>query len=127
MKTDFEKNMHIASDLLAYCHLKGATEYHFDMTAKDGASVFLIKAGPADIPAKEMERLREMLNMPRQREIEQDYWALMGESEDYCELTLVGMMCDEASVDYRDRELIIAVKRRDMGKDITSSAPRPIV
>ena len=111
MKAEFEKNMLIASELLSYCHLRGATEFHLDVTVKNGATVFEIKAFPANITGVEMERLRRKLNAPRQREIEQDFWGLSGESEITSELTLVGMMSDEAVVKYDDNTLYITITR----------------
>ena len=127
MKAEFEKKMKIASDLLSFCHICGAEEYHLDIRLKGDVADFIVKASPVDLSEGEIEQLLIKLNAPRHREIEQDYWALIGESEDYCELTLVGMMCDEAAVEYSGRELAITIKRRDLGNEVTSSSPRQIV
>jgi len=111
MKVEFEKKMRIASDLLSYCHLKGATEFHLDMTAENGVSLFAIKAAPANISDEEMDQLLKNLNTPRHMEIENDYWGLMGESENFAELALVGVMSDEAEVEYKENVLTITIKR----------------
>jgi hypothetical protein len=113
MKVEFEKKMKIASDLLSYCHLRGATEFHMDMTDKDGACIFKIKASPAQLSDEDMEGLNKKLHAPRHKEIEHDYWGLMGESENFSELTLVGMMCDEAEAEYADGVLTVTVKRHN--------------
>jgi len=113
MKIEFEKKMRIAGDLLCYCHFNGANEYHLDMTKNDGVADFIIKASPVELSGDDIERLLKELGAPRQREMEQDFWALAGDSEDFSELNLVGLMCDEAEVEYVDKVLTIALKRYD--------------
>jgi hypothetical protein len=113
MKIEFEKKMRIAGDLLSYCHFHGAVEYHLDMTKKDGVAMFIINASPVELSEEEMARLQKELSAERQREMEQDFWALMGESEDFSELNLVGMMCDEVEIKYADKVLTIILKRFD--------------
>jgi hypothetical protein len=58
-----------------------------------------------------MQSVIKKLNAPRQREVEQEFWDIMGESEIDCEMTLVGMLCDEATVGYENGELSIIIKR----------------
>ena len=114
MKHEFEKKMHIASDMLSYCHAKGATEFHIDMTDKHGSCVLKITASPVNLTEESLEKLNTRLSAPRNPEIEQDYWALMGESESFSELMLVGMMSDEARAEYNNHELVIKIKRHDL-------------
>ena len=114
MKVEFEKKMHIASDLLSYCHSKGAVEFHIDMTDKDGSCIFKIIASPVNLSDDSLEKLRTRLDAPRSEDIEQDYWGLMGESESFSELMLVGMMSDEADVKYENNILEIMIKRHDL-------------
>jgi hypothetical protein len=111
VKIEFNKNMLIASELLSYCHLRGAEEYHFDMKLVDKNTEFVIKASPARVSDEEMETLLLNLNAPRQREMEQEFWELSGESENTSEMMLVGMMCDEARVEYEDGMLSIYLRR----------------
>jgi hypothetical protein len=93
--------------------MHGATEYHIDIMMKDAAAEFTVKAYPADLSEEEMEQLQKKLNAPRHKEIEQDYWALMGESEDFSEMTLVGMMSDKASAKCSDQILTLRIERHD--------------
>jgi len=114
MKLEFEKKMRIASDLLSYCHTKGATEFHVDMTDKNGSCVFKITASPVNLSDESLEKLRTRLDAPRSVEIEHDYWGLMGESESFTELMLVGMMSDEVEVEYESDILTITIWRHDL-------------
>jgi hypothetical protein len=113
VKLEFEKKMKMASDLLSYCHLQGATEYHLDIKLNSNSATFVAKASPVKISDEAMEELRKYLSAPRQKEIEQDYWELVGESEEKCEMTLIGMMCDEAEVELTGDELLITVIRKN--------------
>jgi len=111
MKPEFEKNMLIAGELLSYCHIRGASEYSLDIKAEGGGVTFTMKASPVAVTPEQLERLRRRLNAPRQREIEQGFWALSGESENTSELMLVGMMCDGAKVEYDGSAIVITLVR----------------
>ena len=113
MKTKFEKIMKIASELLSYCHHYGAKEFRLDILEEDDAVSLSMRACPEDIPAKEFENLVAALSTPRQREVEQDYWELIGDSDGVAELQLLGMLCDDAKVDYQNRALTITLRRHD--------------
>jgi len=113
MKTNFEKIMRIASELLSYCHHYGATEFHLDIKEERSSVMLVLRACPDDIPDNKLELLRTCLSAPRQRDVEQDYWELMGESCNSSEMTLVGMLCDDAIVEYEDKVLTITLKRHD--------------
>ena len=114
MKLEFEKKMHLVSDMLSYCHLKGALEYTIDMADKSGSCIIKIKARPVNLSGDSMEKLHTRLNAPRNAEIERDYWGLTGESESFSELMLVGMMIDEAEIEYAGSVLTITIKRHDL-------------
>jgi hypothetical protein len=111
MKAEFEKCMLITSELIAYCHLRGADDYHLDLKVTKNETAFKIKAAPTQMDEEEMKLIIKKLNAPRQRDIEQEYWDVMGESEIDCEMTLVGMLCDGAEVEYQNGELTIGLKR----------------
>jgi hypothetical protein len=113
MKHEFEKRMRIACDLLAYCHHIGAKEFRLDMKEGEGSVLFSVEARPANVSEERMERLRNKLGAPRHRETEQEYWHLMGESEDFSELTLVGMMSDEFTAEYDGDVISITINRHD--------------
>jgi hypothetical protein len=111
MKAGFEKYMLIASELIAYCHLHGAREYHLDIKETASETNFKVAASPIVLNHDELESLKMKLNAPRHREVEQEFWDVMGESETECELTLMGMLCDETEAELNGNELIIKLKR----------------
>jgi len=113
MTTRFEKIMRLADELLSYCHLHGAKELHLDIAEEDKSVTLVVRAPWKDLPNEDLEWLRQCLNAPRQREIEQDFWELIGETENSCEITLCGMLCDHATVDYDRAFLTITLTRMD--------------
>jgi len=113
MTSKFEKALKISSDMLSYCFHRGATKYHLDILEEPDSITLAILASGVDISVEEYEDLKRRIHAPRQKEIEQDYWELIGESEDFSEITLVGMLCDEAIVNYSDNTLNITLKRYD--------------
>jgi len=111
MKFKFEKNMRIVSDLIAYCHRMGSSDYHIDMKLRKNVSVFMVSAPTPKLTDEDLADLEEVLNAPRQHEVEQNYWGLGGESETNPELTLLGMMIDDARIDFNDGVLTIVARR----------------
>ena len=115
MRIKFQKTMNIVSELLAYCHNHhyGTAEYHLDITQKSDSVTLVLKASPESITTEQLDFLRTALSAPRQRETEQQFWELIGETETASELTLIGMLCDEAYVEYVDNILTIKLTRHD--------------
>ena len=111
MRHEFEKKMHIISDLLAYGNARGADELEMSILKKEDRTIFTVRARPTTLTEQDLEKLLGDLNAPRQHEVEQNYWGLSGESQSYSELTLVGMMSDEAQVSYDGRTLTIILER----------------
>jgi HSP20 family molecular chaperone IbpA len=111
MKSDFNKIMKISSELLSYCHMRGAHDFHLDISEKDGVTELAIDSFPADLTDEDLALLEKKLHAPRSREIEHDYWSLSGKSDKTSELVLVGMMTDEAAIEYKDGVLSIKLKR----------------
>ncbi|MCL2078818.1 MAG: hypothetical protein FWH17_03130 [Oscillospiraceae bacterium] len=113
LKTRFEKTLRITSDLMLYCHHHDATNLTSHITEENGTIRYEITASPVCLDEHKLDELRKRLDAPRQREMECDFWELMGESQDFSELTLVGMLCDESDVSYENSVLTITLLRYD--------------
>jgi len=111
MKNNLEIALKISSDLMTYCHHHGATDYETKISEGDEAIIYVIQAYPVNISEDEYTELAKRLNAPRQRDVEREYWELIGESEDFSELTLVGMSCDEARIEYDGATLTFTLLR----------------
>lgn len=113
MSLQLDKLMRIVSDLVAFCHAEGGEEFQIFIKHEHDVSSLTISSPIQSFPSSLLEELREELNLPRQHEIEQNYWELSGDSEVSDGLTLVGMMVDDAKVGYRDGILYIHLSRKD--------------
>jgi len=111
MTNNLEIALKISSDLMTYCHHHGATDYETKISEGDEAIMYVIQSYPVQISDEQLEELIKRLNAPRQRDVEHEYWELIGESEDFSELTLVGMSCDEAKIDYNGTTLTFTLLR----------------
>lgn len=110
-----EKCMRIINNLVVFCYSQGASECNISITHhdKDMVAYMTVSCPIPGLDQSVIQGFSDELNVPRQHEIEQNYWELCGESEMSDELTLIGMMIDEAKVGYVDGVLYIHVHRQD--------------
>lgn len=111
MKFKIEKNLRIVNELVTYYHKNNCDDIHIDMSTVNNVSYFCILGNVPNLCEKDFELLKDVLNAPRQHEVEQYYWNLGGNTELDCELSLVGAMIDTAEVTYIDNILTIKIKR----------------
>jgi len=109
----FEKNMRIISDILAYCHNRGARHCQVDIEWKESLSVCEIRAALDRCSEEQLSELRALLGTPRQHEIEQSFWGLSGDVDIDPELALIGMMIDRVDVTFAGGWLTIRVEREE--------------
>ncbi len=60
---------------------------------------------------KEVDDLIECFNVERQKEVEEYYWQLVGESDSDYELTIIGVMVDSATIEVRDNNMYMELVR----------------
>jgi len=111
MKFNFEKDTRIISDVMEYCHNLGALDYHIDMKTESGVSKIHVRCTIPNVSEEVLSGMKWELNLPRQKEIEQEFWGLSGDDDTEAELALVGMMIDEAEVTYEDGVLTLDLIR----------------
>lgn len=111
MKLRYEKTIRILTDLLGYCRYLGAHEFHSDFELLHDKTIVTVRAAVAAITAPQFEELDINLRIPRQPEVEQNYWNVMGNEDTEPDLSLVGMMVDVSEVNYQNGILTIVVER----------------
>lgn len=111
MKLRYEKSVRIINDIMGYCHLIGGRRFHVDFDMQDKTTLITIKSDISGVTEKQLKELDTLLNIPRQREVEQYYWSVSGEEQIDNELGLAGMMIDKAVIGYDDGQLTIDVIR----------------
>ncbi len=111
MKLRYEKNIRLLTDLLGYCHMIGASEFFTHIALEDARSTIEVRCLIANLPQTRIDELNRHLNVPRQHEVEQYYWNISGEEQIDSELSLAGMMTDQADITYDGHELRITCVR----------------
>lgn len=105
-----QKSIKLVSELTAFFFKAGAKEMDINIKDEEKEVVISIKAKIKDLTQDKLNILND-LNTPRQSQVEEYYWELAGENDQYQELTLVGMMIDQAEINYEDDILEVAVYR----------------
>lgn len=113
MKLRYEKSMRVLTDIMGYCHLIGCQDFNVDFVMRDRETEITVRAKMDNIPDEVVEKLDRILNIPRQREVEQYYWNIGGEEEIDDELPLAGMMIDKAVITRENGTLVINALRYD--------------
>lgn len=113
MKLKLEKNLKIINEMVTYFKKLGNKNIHLDFTSDETKSYFLISGDIANISTEQLNNLSDILNRPRQPEVEECYWQLNGQSEIECEFTLIGAMIDSAKVDYTNGILTVELLRKE--------------
>lgn len=73
--------------------------------------VIAVEAEALDHIEECINDLKQFLSYPREREMEEYYWELAGETDSSEELGLVGTMIDEATIGYDEEKVVIELIR----------------
>lgn len=113
MKHINQRNTKIVTELMNYCYKNGTDNIHVDVKKYNEKISIFLRAEMVNISKEDLELLEKLLNAPRCHEMEEYYWNLTGDNDTDSELTLVGMMIDEAHINYvNDEYLEILVIRK---------------
>lgn len=113
MKHKFEKNLRIINEMMTYMYKLGAKDININYKEGNTLTTFVILRNISHIPPNKLKDLKNKLNTDRIHEIEEYYWHLGGESEIDEELSLIGMMIDEAIVSFQNNLLSITIYRKE--------------
>ena len=89
-----------------YCYKHGSDNVHIDIKKENKKIRIFIRAQISSISKEDLELLEKLLKSPRCHEMEEYYWNLIGDNDTDTELTIVGMMIDEAHITYVDGEYL---------------------
>ena len=111
MHNEIQKTTKIMDELSSLLINKGSVDIDIKFKKEEKQTTIFITDYNTHINQDEVNRLSEFLNIPRQSEIEEYYWGLMGETSDEDELFLLGSMIDSAELELKDRNLYIKLIR----------------
>lgn len=111
MKHEIKKISKILDELVTFCFKHGTNK--MDISVENSKDFFKVELHTDNIDCdnKRVKLLKNLLNSPRQTEIEEYYWELAGENDHDTELSLVGIMVDEAEVVFEGTALTITLYR----------------
>ena len=113
MTLKYEKALRIANDLIGYCRYLGAQDFHLDLCLPPGKAHITVTAAVSEPSSSTLDQINTELRIPRQYEVEQNYWNMAGSENLDGELTMVGMMVDTSQVGYENGLIKIEVERLD--------------
>jgi hypothetical protein len=113
MKHINQRNIRIIDELMCFCYKHGATKIDINISTIEKVVTIRLSSNIESLDTTVLENMKRLLNAPRCHEMEEYYWELTGDDDTDSELTLVGMMTDEAYVNYvNSSQLEIVLKRR---------------
>lgn len=95
--------------------------YYFDLRMEDISieilqgkteSSIIMSGYPSIVDREELKELSKKLNKPRQEELEEYYWNLVGTVDSSEQMNLVSMLIDSANVELDNGKLTIQVYRK---------------
>ncbi|OPL07656.1 MAG: hypothetical protein AVO33_04190 [delta proteobacterium ML8_F1] len=112
MKHEIKKISRIVDELTTLFLKEDTNEVDFSIKILPEQTRITISAHATHFTEADVEQLKNILGAQRQYEVEEYYWQLAGECDDIDhELTLVGAMVDEATVEIKEGSLFIELIR----------------
>lgn len=111
MKHETKKISRIVDELLTLFLKKNIEEVNFKIKKQQDQTMIEIITGECPFEEEYIKQLQQTLNIRRQWEIEEYYWQLTGETDCDDEISLVGVMIDEAVVEKRGDKLYMQLLR----------------
>ncbi len=113
MKHKREKLIRIMNELVIFCENLNMCDLNINFKLQKRHGEITIWGFCENPPLKRLENLEMILNAPRQEELEEYYWVLVGEDHGHQELEMIGVLVDGGSISYSDQILTICIFRKD--------------
>lgn len=98
MTYENQKIARMANALVEYFLSHNAKGLTLSIQESEKQISILLKIDQVSLSDKSMDELKHHLYMERQEEMEEYYWHLLGNDSETEEISLIGMMVDEATV-----------------------------
>lgn len=106
-----EKLIKIMNELVNFCMKINMEDFNIDFSFSKGRVKISVEGYCANPPLDKLENLNRILNLPRQEELEELYWSLMGDCHEEEDLEMIGIMVDRGVVEYKDNIVKISIYR----------------
>ncbi len=111
MKHEIKKICKIVDEMTTLLLKEDTDAVDFKINKLDDRTIISIVDYNTKYTQKEADMLLECFNIQRQREVEEYYWQLVGESDSDSELTIIGVMIDSATIELKDHNMYIELVR----------------
>ncbi len=111
MRNERMKATKILEELIGYFFNQNIDHLKMDLNYKDKEFIIHVEGLCTSVPT-DLDHLAELLNEPRQAELEEYYWGLLGGNSQRQELDLLGALVDYADVSCEKNILSITVHRK---------------
>ncbi len=109
MKHKKEKLIKIMNELVSFCVDINIKDLKIDFKCHEDRGEVTIEGYGQGLDLDKIENLERIFNSPRQKELEEYYWNLVGEG--HSELEMVGTLVDSGSISYENNNLKISIYR----------------
>lgn len=113
MKFQNEKLIKLMNELVNFCLGIGMNDLDISFKCHKDKGEITVSGYADNPPMEELQELEEILNAPRQDELEEYYWVLVGDGHGMHELEMVGTLVDNGSIVYEDKILTIYICRKE--------------
>lgn len=100
MKYEIQKISKIVEEIIDFFYSHSTKKVNISIEETQDSFIIEVQSDHINCNSDNVKRLKDLLNVQRQREMEEYYWQLAGNDLDGDEYNLVGMMIDESYIDY---------------------------
>lgn len=111
MSHEYEKAVKMLQEVIGYFTRHKIMELEMNISMKADHAVISV-SGFASSQPDDLKQLDQQLNHPRQPEVEEYYWRLLGSNGKTNQLHLLGALVDQANIMYEDHQLTIQLIRK---------------
>ena len=111
MRYKREKLIKIMNELVNFCLHINMKDLKIEFSCHDDLGEISVEGYCSNPPLERLDDLEHILNSPRQEELEEYYWNLVGDGHGHQELEMVGTLVDSGSIKYENNILTISISR----------------
>lgn len=111
MKYEIQKISKIVEEIIDFFYSHSAKKVNISIEETKDSFIIEVQSDHIHCSNDNAKHLKDLLNVQRQREMEEYYWQLAGNDLDGDEYNLVGMMVDESYIDYTAPSLKVKLVR----------------
>lgn len=110
MTHEHNKSSKVLCELVNFCFINKVNNLEIFLDYEDKGFTIKLK-GKCNEKPKNLNKLNDMINSPRQKEYEEYYWGLLGVDDHKQELYLLGSLVDSGEIKYYNNTIEIRLER----------------